>query len=71
VIDWLWRRGLVDLNLIATMDFPAEDRMQLAQLFGHSVSGFGDFPHASPREVATAHRRAAKLSASGPGKAAD
>ncbi len=34
-----------DLNTLAMMDFSAEDHVQLAQLIGYSVSGFGDLSY--------------------------
>ncbi len=34
-----------DLNVIARMDFSDEDRTQLAQLIGYSVSGAGDLSY--------------------------
>lgn len=42
------------LNDLAGMGFSAEDHMQLAQLIGYSVSGYGDLSFASAESVATA-----------------
>jgi hypothetical protein len=39
-------RGL-DLNDIAARDYRDEDRVQLAQLIGYSVAGFGDLSYVS------------------------
>jgi hypothetical protein len=35
----------LDLNMIACMDFSQEDRVQLAQLIGYSVAGFGSLSY--------------------------
>lgn len=45
IIVHLFESGKLDLNAIACMDFPKEDRIQLAQLLGYSVSGFGDLSY--------------------------
>jgi hypothetical protein len=36
-----------DLNVLAAMDFSDDDRMQLAQLIGYSLSGYGELPYVS------------------------
>lgn len=61
IIDWLYRQGKIDLNEIATKQFPAEDQMQFAQLIGYSVSGYGDLSYASRKSIAKADRKVAKL----------
>lgn len=50
IIEWLFESGKLNLNEIACMDFPIEDRVQLAQLLGYSVSGFGDLSYV-PKEL--------------------
>lgn len=35
----------IDLNALACIDFPAEDRMQFAMLIGYSLSGAGDLSY--------------------------
>lgn len=42
IIDHLFNTGKLDLNEIACMGFPQEDRRQIAQLLGYSVSGYGE-----------------------------
>ena len=64
IIYWLFCEGKLNLNEIAVQDFSDEDRMQLAQLLGYSVSGFGDLSYASDEVVAEADRIAAELSES-------
>ena len=41
IVEKLLETSTLDLNDIARMDFNHQERMQLAQLIGYSVSGFG------------------------------
>jgi hypothetical protein len=41
IIQFLFNSGRLDLNEIVCMEFPREDHVQLAQLLGYSVYGFG------------------------------
>ena len=34
-----------DMNMLACMEFSKDDRQQLAQLTGYSLSGYGDLPY--------------------------
>jgi hypothetical protein len=61
IVRLLLDTGPYNLNTLALMDFSDEDRMQLAQLIGCSVSGFGELSYAHPDVVAEADRRAEKL----------
>ncbi len=54
------RKNGVGLNELASMPFPAEDRIQLAQLIGYSLSGFGELSYVDDDSY-----RAAKLMAAG------
>ena len=45
IIDWLFETGKLDLNEIAKMNFSKDDQMQLAQLLGYSVRGYGDLSY--------------------------
>jgi hypothetical protein len=64
IVSWMLEMGRLgakfDLNVIALQDFSQEDRIQLAQLIGYSVSGFGDLSYVPEAEVdacdAEAHR---------------
>lgn len=47
IIDWLFNQGLLDLNKIATLPFPNEDREQLAQLLGYSLGGYSSLSYVS------------------------
>ena len=51
----------MDLNEIARMDFSQEDRMQLNQLIGYSVSGFGDLSTTSTQVTQVCDAMAAKM----------
>lgn len=56
------QKGGVNLNNLAMLpNIPAEDRMQLAQLIGYSVSGYGDLNYASKKSIAEVDKIAAKL----------
>lgn len=46
----------LDLNDIAGMGFPIEDRVQLAQLIGYSLGGFAELPYVTD----AVYRRAVK-----------
>jgi hypothetical protein len=52
IIRYLIDHGSIDLNMIAAMQqFSDDDRSQLAQLIGYSVSGFGDLSYANKYDV--------------------
>ncbi|TPN03791.1 hypothetical protein FJ973_29550 [Mesorhizobium sp. B2-1-3] len=58
ILRWAVDSGKLSLNEIAleaaTQGFSKDDQMQLAQLIGYSVSGYGDLPYASKQSVAAA-----------------
>lgn len=45
IVRHLIDSGSIDLNALARLDFPREDREQLAQLIGYSLSGFADLSY--------------------------
>ena len=45
IVEYLLDHGGIDLNAIAMLDVPREDRIQFAQLIGYSVSGWGDLSY--------------------------
>ena len=47
IIRFLLDAGPFDMNSLAMMPWSDEDREQLAQLIGYSVSGFGELSYAS------------------------
>ena len=49
------------LNQIATGDYSDDERMQLAQLIGYSVSGYGDLSYASEESIQKADAIAEEL----------
>lgn len=61
IVEFLLDAGPFDLNQLALMPFDADDRMQLAQLIGYSVSGFGDLSYANDAAVEAADAAAALL----------
>lgn len=62
LVDWARPRGM-SLNDLAILPFDDEDREQLAQLIGYSVSGFGDLSYASQEAIDLADKEAAKITA--------
>lgn len=61
MLDEATARGVFDLNTIARMPFDDADRMQLAQLIGYSVSGYGDLSYVSDKSFSEAAAKAEKL----------
>lgn len=61
IIEHLFATGALDMNVLATMPFSREDRMQIAQQLGYSVSGFGDLSYATSEMVNAADLAAARL----------
>lgn len=60
LLDWSSARGM-DMNAIATLNFPAEDREQFAQLIGYSLSGFGELSYVSDAAYKEAEEKAEPL----------
>ncbi len=70
IVRHLLEHGGIDLNMLARLEFSQEDREQLAQLIGYSVSGFGDLSYASAATVSVADAAAASLLGNEPASAA-
>lgn len=70
LLDECTALGGIDLNDIAvrvqTGGFPIEDQIQLAQLIGYSVSGFGDLSYAPEGMVARADDEADRIAGTNP-----
>jgi hypothetical protein len=49
-----YHQGRLDLNKIAMLDFPQEDREQFAQLMGYSVAGYHELSYVSDESAARA-----------------
>lgn len=60
LLDFATAKG-ISMNELAVMPFSREDREQLAQLIGYSVSGFGDLSYSSCDVVEKADAEAARL----------
>ena len=45
IVQFLLDAGPFDMNKLAVMDFPREDREQFAQLIGYSLSGFSELSY--------------------------
>lgn len=69
IIEDLFDSGALDLNEISRRvhrgDFPEEDYVQLTQLLGYSVSGWGDLSTSPPEMVAAADREAERIRSGG------
>ena len=61
IIRHLCDTGALDLNRVAIMGFSDEDHMQVAQLLGYSVGGFGELSYADEKTVRLADLAAARL----------
>jgi hypothetical protein len=66
IVRALLDTGKLDMNDIASLDFPTDDRVQFAQLIGYSVSGAGDLSYMPADLIAEADRQAEELIASQP-----
>lgn len=66
IVRFLLDAGPFDLNQLGLMQFDDDDRMQLAQLIGYSVSGFGELDYAADEVVKAADDLADKLDAQTP-----
>lgn len=45
IVRHLLDNGGIDLNALACLDFPAEDRQQFAQLIGYSLGGYSELSY--------------------------
>ncbi len=65
IIEDLFRTRALDLNKISVRvqrgDFPKEDYVQLTQLLGYSVSGWGDLSTSPPEMVTAADKEAERI----------
>jgi hypothetical protein len=56
IVRHLLDHGGIDMNALAMLSFPVEDREQFAQLIGYSLSGFGELSYVRAETYATAYR---------------
>ena len=61
IVEYLFNTGRLNLNDIACMPFDAEDRQQIAQLLGYSVSGYGELNYVTDDSYAEARAAADKM----------
>jgi len=54
IVDYLIENGNIDMNKIATLDVPREDREQFAQLIGYSLGGYSELSYVSDESYETA-----------------
>jgi len=47
IVRYLLDHGGIDMNRLAVLEFSDDDRVQIAQLIGYSISGFGDLSYVS------------------------
>jgi hypothetical protein len=50
IVEFLLAQGPADLNKLAVMNFPRDDRRQFAQLIGYSLGGFGELSYVTDEE---------------------
>lgn len=61
IVRALLDTGKLNMNDIAVLDFPLEDRIQFVQLIGYSVSGAGDLSYMPADLIAEADCQAEGL----------
>ena len=61
IIARLFDVDVLDLNRIMTWDVPDEDRMQLAQLLGYSVGGYGELSYVTDESYEAAEKAAEEM----------
>lgn len=60
LLDWSQNKGM-GLNELAMLPFDDEDREQLAQLIGYSISGYGELSYVSNESYTKARQRADEI----------
>lgn len=61
IVRALLDTGTLDLNKIAVLDFPKEDRIQLAQLIGYSICGASELTYMPDSIIDAAQEEADSL----------
>jgi len=51
IINYLFNSGKLDLNHLELIHFEREDRIQIAQLLGYSLSGFQELPYVTDEDI--------------------
>lgn len=65
IIEYLFETRKLDLNELSKMDFPDEDREQIAQLLGYSLNGFGELSYVTDDTYYAAEKIAEQIIADG------
>lgn len=60
IVQFLLNAGPFDLNQLALMPWSVEDREQLSQLTGYSLSGFGELSYVTDETYDLAEKAAAE-----------
>jgi len=58
IVSYLLENGGINMNKLACLPFDNEDRVQLAQLIGFSLGGFGELSYVSDKDYARAEKKA-------------
>lgn len=58
IVCYLLDHGGIDLNQIAALDFPQDDRQHFAQLIGYSLRGFHELGYVSDDQALRASQAA-------------
>lgn len=61
IVEYLLDQGEFNMNDIARIEFPREDRVQFAQLIGYSVCGFGDLGYVSDEDYEAASKEVQRV----------
>ncbi len=56
LVRYILDNGGIDMNHLAMIDFPQEDREQFAQLIGYSLSGFADLSYVTDATYGAAEK---------------
>lgn len=61
LVEYLLDHGRIDMNQLANVEFPREDREQFAQLIGYSIAGYHELSYVSDESAALASARAREV----------
>ena len=54
ILGYLFDQGCIDMNKLAMIDFPQDDRQQFAQLIGYSLDGYSELSYGEDEVIASA-----------------
>ena len=61
IVRFLLNAGPFDMNKLADLPFPKDDRQHFAQLIGYSIDGFGEISYAPPDLVTISDAKVEKI----------